>query len=215
MTLTDIEERCRAALGRPLPGETAQMRMARRPRGDRHEPIAVEGGVLILLYPRGGEPHVLLTLRTTALSRHRGQVSLPGGVVEPGETPLDAALREAEEEVAVVPSEVRILGALTPLVMPHTGFVLHPFVGIADRRPDLHPAEAEVARILEIPVAELRDASRIKLERRTLDGREYEVPYFDLDGEKVWGATAMVLSELLWMLDGPPVIAMQPTPAQP
>ena len=97
--------------------------------------------MLVLLYPHAGEPHFVLTVRNAGLRRHGGQVSLPGGMVDPGESPLRAALREAAEEIAAVPGDLRVLGALTPLFMPHTGVTVHPYVAMADVRPPLHPAE--------------------------------------------------------------------------
>lgn len=138
------------------------------------------------------------------LRRHTGQVSLPGGSVDAGESIEMAALREASEEVGVPPASVRLLGRLTPLHIPVSGFLLHPVVGVADERPPFLPAEWEVARILEVSISRLRDRTLLKHERQTRqrDGRaiEVDVPYFDADGEKVWGATAMVLAEFLALI---------------
>src|SRR5206468_4779557 len=94
--------------------------------------------------------HIILTVRAETLRRHSGQVSLPGGVLEPGETFEQAALREAHEEVALPLDGVRVVGALTPLEIPVSGFRLHPIVGVADARPALAPVDGEVARILDI-----------------------------------------------------------------
>jgi hypothetical protein len=99
---------------------------------------------------------------------------------------------------------VELLGALTPLPMPHTGFVLHPFVGVVRARPDLRPCEDEVARVLEVPLRLLADPGRVLSEPRLLGEKLYQVPYFDVEGEKVWGATAMILAELLSLLGVPP-----------
>ena len=100
-----------------------------------------------------------MTVRADTLGRHSGQVSLPGGVAEPGETYAQAALREAYEEIALPPTAVRLLGALSAIDIPVSGFRLHPIVGAADSRPSLTPADGEVARILEVSVAELGDPS--------------------------------------------------------
>jgi 8-oxo-dGTP pyrophosphatase MutT (NUDIX family) len=128
-------------------------------------------------------------------------VSLPGGAVEPGETIEQAALREAFEEVALDPRRVRVLGRLTPLHIPVSGFMLHPVVATNLARPSLRPADCEVERILEISLDELFDPAR-RLSRRMVreDRGEVEIPYIDLRGAELWGATAMVLSELLWLL---------------
>ena len=139
-------------------------------------------------------------MRSHALPTHPGQVSLPGGAVEEGETLDAAALREAHEEIALDPREVRVVAPLTPLHIPVSGFALHPIVGVSDRRPALRAADGEVARILEVPVADLANPALVRRLTDVRDGREYQVPAFAVAGERVWGATAMVLAELLWVI---------------
>ena len=208
MTFPELVSAVRGALEGPLPGPGAQCRMAPRPRPGwypgRIPEDAREGAGLILLYPLRAEPHLLLTLRRAHLPMHGGQVSLPGGAREPGESLAEAALREAEEEVGLDRSHARVMGILTPLYIPASGFVIHPVMAHSDHRPDLRSSGGEVARILEVPLGELRDPSLVRIERRTLVNQEREVPYFDLDGEKVWGATAMILAEFLWLVGDPP-----------
>lgn len=197
------------ALARPLPGVEAQLRMAPRPRvgWDPHRfPDGLrEGAALLLVYPIDGNPHVLLTVRGSTLRKHTGQVSFPGGSVDPNESFESAALREASEEVGVAPASVRVLGRLTPLHIPVSGFRLHPVVGIVDARPDFVAAEWEVARILEVPIDVLHDPEHIRRETQTREamGKSYdvEIPYFAVEGFKVWGATAMALAEFLALLD--------------
>jgi 8-oxo-dGTP pyrophosphatase MutT (NUDIX family) len=135
--------------------------------------------------------------------RHGGQVSLPGGVVEPGETFEQAALREAHEEIALPIEPVRLLGALTPLDIPVSGFRLHPIVAVTDTRPLLTPADAEVAHILEIGVDELLDPATLVSTSREREGVRYQVPAFHVAGREIWGATAMVLAEFLALLGWP------------
>jgi 8-oxo-dGTP pyrophosphatase MutT (NUDIX family) len=146
-----------------------------------------------------GDAHIVLTVRADAL-RHGGQVSLPGGVVEPGETHEQAALREAHEEVALPLAPVRVLGALTPLDIPVSGFRLHPIVAATPEAPLLTPADSEVAQILEIAVDDLLDAANFVRTGRERDGVRYVVPAFRVSGHEVWGATAMVLAEFLALL---------------
>ena len=201
-TIRRIEER----LNEPLPGFDGQGRLAPRPR-DGWQPGVVpddcrKGAGLLLLYPVGEARTVytVLTVRDEGLPQHAGQVALAGGALEAGESPTGAALREAQEEIGVDPREVRILGALTPLHIPVSGFVLYPIVGVAARRPDLRPELGEVARILEVSLDELCDPSLLEAERRVYGNRAYQVPFLKVGGEKVWGATAMILSEFLCLL---------------
>jgi len=203
-----IISQLRAAWSGPLPGLAAQLKMAPNPRHG-WDPLkfpdgARDGAALLLLYPHHDTLHFTLTVRGTGLRNHTGQVSLPGGRVDEGESVEAAALREAEEEIGVDPRAVELLGRLTPLHIPVSGFILHPVVGFATMRPAFQRAEWEVARIIEAPVSVLSDARVVKREIRTrvVNGQtiEVDVPFFDIEGEKVWGATAMVLAEFGAML---------------
>jgi 8-oxo-dGTP pyrophosphatase MutT (NUDIX family) len=203
--MMDLADRLGRALAQPLPGLDAQLRMAPQPRAG-WDPIRISPGLrdaaaLLLVYPHEGVAHLPLTVRSGGLRNHTGQVSLPGGGVDAGETIEVAALREAAEEVGIDPAAVRVLGRLTPLHIPVSGYLLHPVVGLAEARPSFAPAEWEVARLLEVPVERLRDPVVVQREWRSLERMgtdiEVDVPYFHLDGEKVWGATAMVLAEFL------------------
>jgi 8-oxo-dGTP pyrophosphatase MutT (NUDIX family) len=202
-----LTARIRAALQAPLPGLEAQLRLAPRPRvgWDPHQvPDGLrDAAALVLLYPVDEEPHVLLTVRG-ALRHHTGQVSFPGGAVDAGETLEQAAVREAVEEVGVVASDIEVLGRLTSLHIPVSGFLLHPVVAAADVRPRFMAAPGEVARLLEVPVALLEDDETVRYDSRTFERQnrlvDVEVPFFDVHGEKVWGATAMVLAEFLALI---------------
>jgi 8-oxo-dGTP pyrophosphatase MutT (NUDIX family) len=204
----DLAENLIAALGEPLPGADAQKLLAPRPRKG-WEPGTIPDGCrhasgLLLLCPLGDQAGLILTVRHGDLPQHAGQVSLPGGAVEEGESIEQGALREAHEEVGVDPRAVRVLGQLSPLHIPVSRFVLHPVVGIARRRPVLLPQAGEVDRILETPLSLLTDHKSYAIERRVFRGTRYEVPYVEVQGEKVWGATAMILAEFLVLLGYPP-----------
>jgi 8-oxo-dGTP pyrophosphatase MutT (NUDIX family) len=211
-------EKLRLSLRRPLPGLEAQLRMAPAPRMG-WDPLkfpegATNGAALLLVYPTFAEAavgkphhetlHVPLTVRGSGLRNHTGQVSLPGGRVDVGETFEATAIREATEEIGIDPSTIELLGRLTPLHIPVSGFLLHPIVGYTSMRPAFQRAEWEVARIIEAPVSLLSDPAVVKREIRTrvVKGQsiDVDVPYFDIDGEKVWGATAMVLAEFCAIL---------------
>jgi 8-oxo-dGTP pyrophosphatase MutT (NUDIX family) len=203
MTFREALEKLERGLRQPLPGIAAQARFAPRPRPG-WLPHATAGlrpaAGLLLLFPIASEAHIVLTVRSSQLPSHAGQVSLPGGAVEAGESIEEAALREAQEEIGLAPGEVRILGRLTPLHIPVSGFLLHPVVGAAEALPPLHPADAEVERILLLPLAHLLDPTRIRREQRTRDGLFLDIPYLEVEGAQLWGATAMVCAELLSLL---------------
>lgn len=198
-----VVERLQQAFARPLPGAEAQALMAPQPRrtwatGFSPDQIRTAAG-LLLLFPIEGQAHIVLTVRADTLGRHGGQVSLPGGVTEPGETFEHAALREAHEEIALS-ANVSVLGALTPIDIPVSGFRLHPIVAATGARPTMAPSDGEVARILEVPLASLIEPTcRITTVRQT-DGRDILIPMFQVGEAEIWGATAMVLAEFLVIL---------------
>ncbi|MBP1634072.1 MAG: hydrolase [Acidobacteria bacterium] len=203
MTFREAVERLERGLREPLPGLAAQARFAPRPRrvwpSPNGEGLRAAAG-LLLLFPIAADAHLVLTVRSSALPSHAGQVSLPGGAVETGESIEQAALREAQEEIGLAPESVRVIGRLTPLQIPVSGFLLHPVVGVADALPLLYPADNEVERILLVPLAHLLDPSRVRQEQRTRDGLFLDIPYLEVEGAQLWGATAMICGELLSLL---------------
>lgn len=155
-------------------------------------------GVLLLLYPIKGALHLALTLRTSNLGHHRGQVSLPGGGWEEGDASLqETALRETEEEIGVVAAVLEILGPLTPLYVPPSNNLVHPFVAYASRRPAFCPNPREVAELLQVPLSLLLDPDTRREEDWGWKGTKLHVPFYAVNGYQVWGATAIVLAEFL------------------
>jgi 8-oxo-dGTP pyrophosphatase MutT (NUDIX family) len=156
--------------------------------------------VLLPLFVRDGALRVLLTRRTDTVEHHRGQISFPGGVEEEDDdSPWATAVRETEEELGIAPGDVRLLGALTPLVTV-TDFFVEPFVGAIPYPHVLRPAAAEIAEVIDAPVAALLDPK--VLERRMLPGRDEPTLFYHYGNHVIWGATARMLKELLDAIRG-------------
>lgn len=161
------------------------------------------GGVLLLLYSYQQTMHLVLTRRRDDLTSHAGQISFPGGKQEPGETAVQAALRETEEEIGVSTREISILGELTRIYIPPSDYEVHPFVGWMNggKRPTFVPEPGEVAEILEVPLTHLLNPETREVGPIPVRGAMYTVPYYNVNGHKVWGATAIMLSEFLARLE--------------
>ena len=160
--------------------------------------IPRQAAVLLLLYPDGDDLRLPLTVRSDWLPSHRGEVSLPGGAIDPDDDgPIGAALREAHEELGVPAAAVTVWGTLSPLYISPSNFRITPVVGLIDPAPLLRPNDAEVSAVLTVTVRELLDPALVLEEQWVLHGAEVRVPFFVIGGHKVWGATAIVLSEFV------------------
>lgn len=190
-------------LQQPLPGPKAQFGMAPIPRPDGEidsppRPDARQSSVLILLYPYEDTVYLPLILRPIYPGVHSGQVALPGGGREPGDADLIAtALREAQEEVGVQPDEVQVLGKLSPLYVRPSNHMVLPVVGCCDHRPAFEIDPREVALLIEAPLIEFLEPANKHVEVWQLRDRVADVPYFGVQQQVIWGATAMILGELL------------------
>jgi 8-oxo-dGTP pyrophosphatase MutT (NUDIX family) len=157
------------------------------------------------------EPSIVFTQRTDELPRHAGEISFPGGLAEPDDADArETALREADEELGLQPSDLRVLGALTPIHTVVSGILVVPFVGVLDADAELSPDPGEIAELLEFPVRALAAAEatvRWQLEEHVYAGFAYEV-----DGHTIWGATASMLHELLDHLRSEVPWTTQPQP---
>ncbi|HYQ81054.1 MAG TPA: CoA pyrophosphatase [Anaeromyxobacteraceae bacterium] len=160
--------------------------------------------VLVPLFDKAGATHVLMTRRRADLRRHAGQISFPGGRVDPDdESTLAAALREAEEEVGLDRREVEVLGELSEQLVVVTGFRLTPWVGRVPYPYPFVPHPGEVDEIMEVPLDLLVRPGAHRTETREAFGMLHEVHFFSLGRDTIWGATARVLSELLAVWRGP------------
>jgi 8-oxo-dGTP pyrophosphatase MutT (NUDIX family) len=158
------------------------------------------GAVLLVLYEKFSSPHILLIRRHEDLKYHPGQISFPGGRQENGEDLLETALRETFEEVGLQKKSLTVLGPLAPVYISPSDFIVHPFVAWHAGLPVLKREESEVAEILETPLGLLLDPAMGCTEIRIMNNRELTVPFYRLGEDKVWGATAMILSEFLQRL---------------
>lgn len=153
--------------------------------------------VLVALFDGDNGVEVLLTRRSMEMRTHRGEISFPGGRLDPGETPIETALREAQEEVGLDPNQPRIVGELSHLHTIVSQSYIVPIVCVLDERPNLSPQTGEVDRVLWTPLAELSQPGTYRLEVWGQLPRQYELHFFELDDETVWGATAKMLIDLL------------------
>lgn len=197
----NFQDALHRALHRPLPGMEAQKILS--PEGRRHfdkNDSYRHAAVLICLYPTDDGYSFPLIHRVEDEYAHSNQIALPGGKIEPGESAQEAALREAEEEIGVEGNTIDMLGKLTPLSIPVSKFIVHPFVGVINGSADWRLNPGEVQSLIEIPLNWLIDETLIRTETWTLSGKLRSVPFFLFDRIKVWGATAMILSEFKQVL---------------
>lgn len=207
-TFLTVISQLQARLSQELPAQAAHKRMASSLRNlnnftFKHAQPPRKSGVLAMLYPKNGEMYTTLMKRTEDGYAHSGQISFPGGRMEPTDPSLQhAALRETEEEFGIDRNLISIVGSLSELYIPASNSLVLPTVGSLHTPPTFMPNAAEVAQIIEVPISYLLDKTIVKQTTITLqNGLQIEAPYFDVFGHIVWGATAMMLSELLQTIE--------------
>tara|TARA_B110000438_G_C15766048_1_gene629673 strand:- start:566 stop:1189 length:624 start_codon:yes stop_codon:yes gene_type:complete len=189
----------RRQLKQPLPGIEAQSIMMVSPKPVFQKNISKEAikpsAVLIILFFENNSWNFFLTKRSQSVSHHKGQISLPGGKLERGESLQQAALRESEEEIGIISKNIHIIGALSYFNVPVSNFKILPFIGWIKDKPNLKIHDKEVEKVFSISIEKFILKSTQKTKYENLNGRKLKIPYFDIDNEIVWGATSIILSE--------------------
>jgi len=201
-------EKLESLLKGELPGLAAQLKMAPQFRKEELQNYQLEGkgkksAVLILLNPFADDLSIILTKRSAQLKHHRGQVSFPGGRVDQADKDdIATALRETHEEIGIKPEDIKVLGRLSRLIIPPTNFDVSPIVGVLTKSPSYVRSVDEVESVEEVPIVQLMDKQNIKQKLFTTSssGNHRKAPYYDLMGMEIWGATAMIISELVEVL---------------
>jgi len=210
MTLSELTSLLFQEINFNLPGEASHELMAPFKRTKASSIINSEkqpklSAVLMLIYPKNDIPHFTLIQRTDYKGTHGGQISFPGGKQEAEESLKETALRETFEEIGVAPDKVQILGEITQIYIPPSNFLVSPFIGFVDFEPVFTPEVKEVEEIIEVKISDLLDDKKIK-QKKIKVGKHtdkpllIDVPYFELNYNTVWGATATILSEVRQML---------------
>lgn len=192
-----------ARTSRKLPGQDAQIKMAPEPiAGGKKRQMtppddACKSSVLILLFPNENqELELVLTLRSHDID-HGGQLSFPGGRAESGEQHTETALREAKEEIGIDPCSITVIGQLSDLYVSNSNNLVTPVIGFLGHRPEFNINPGEVEEVFAVELDSLLHKKNLTVENWNLHTYTYRVPYWDVHRVPLWGATAMMLSELL------------------
>lgn len=204
--MNKFPEILKTELEKPLPGTEIQWQMASSDRMIKDFPRspgsdAIIAAVLILLYPLHGSIHTVLMQRHDYKGVHGGQISFPGGKREASDSDnIQTAIREANEETGVDKESISVIGTLTPLFIPVSNIIVTPVVGWIEEKPHFNHQEKEVVFLFDADLKRLLDPSIIKTKPMEIRGESIDIKYFDYDGNVIWGATAMILHELLTII---------------
>lgn len=206
--MNDLIGALRAQLKKPLPGITAQRQMSARPGSGgrfnfKHKGPPRKGGVALLLYPRKDRWMMPLMKRPSYQGVHGGQISFPGGRMEPHDRDMvHTALRETYEEIGVSIPRDQVVGTLSPLYIMASHYEVLPVVAIVEKTPDFRLDPREVQDLIEADLQELMLPDSRQTKEIEVRGTSLVAPYFGVNEEVVWGATAMILNEFLAVLNG-------------
>jgi 8-oxo-dGTP pyrophosphatase MutT (NUDIX family) len=185
----------------PLPGSATQRTMEPELSYGRHvgpaRYDARQAAVAVALYQTGGAWQIPLVVRPESLTHHAGQIGLPGGIIDPGETSEQAALRELEEELGIDRSQTTLLGQLTPLYVFGTNFLITPWIMSLSSPVSFHPSAAEVQEVLQVPLTHLLDPKNRGQHIEKRGTLQLTAPHFHWQGHNIWGATGMILAEFV------------------
>ncbi|MES2517297.1 MAG: CoA pyrophosphatase [Bacteroidota bacterium] len=203
---TTFIEKLKNRLQEPLPGRIAHDKMASESRLRFKMPSpnerTRESAILILFYPSENQIFMPLILRPEYDGVHGGQMAFPGGRAEKeDENLIRTAMREAQEEIGVRLTDVKILGELTKLYIPPSNFYVQPVVGYINHKPDFYPDPREVDKVIEVPLREIINPEIVSRKILNVRGVEVDAPFYSIQEHTVWGATAMMISELLTVLE--------------
>lgn len=202
-SFTDITNSIRENITKELPGISAQLNMAPTLLNGDDFPLApsqnaIQSAVLIVLFPKNGCAHTVFIKRPAYDGVHSGQVSFPGGKFEEQDSDLMAtSLRETHEEVGINPKEVEVIGRLTPLYISVSNMLVHPYVGIMAQQPKIEIDNHEVEYTIHPSLKDLKNINNHVSKTMLSHGRNIVAPCFAVEGEIIWGATAMIIAELI------------------
>ncbi len=185
-----------------LPGEKAHLKMSPNVRFtgliEPNKNETRESAVLILFYPKNNSLYIPFIQRPTYKGAHSGQISLPGGKVEQGELDFShTALRETYEEIGVNTEDIEIIGQLSTIFIPNSNFNVSPYIGYINYTPDFKPDSYEVESIIEAPLSQMVNPKSIDFFEKNKNGIIIKAPFYNIYGHTIWGATAMIISELI------------------
>lgn len=196
ITLDNVRTALKLADFDAVAAQQAMIPATRLPNASR-KATSRQAGVLVLLYPQAGALHFVLTRRTETLRGHSGQISFPGGKHDPDDATLvETALRETCEELGVCGGDMAVLGQLSTLYIPPSDFEVFPTVAALRYQPDFVPNPDEVAQVFSVPLAALLHDRYKQADYWTFNGQQVLIPYYSFHEQQVWGATAIMLSEL-------------------